>query len=138
MTAITLERSYRGIRHVHLFGIFIVLAALGLAYQGVSQSFRPYTTTISEATRVQHGVHLAGYLGSTGAYDASGNFTFLLEDESGALLKVVSAEPRPSNFEHAVSVVAIGHYDAAQQVFLAEELLVKCPSKYQELQTTGG
>ena len=27
---------------------------------------------------------------------------------------------------------AFGHYDAAKKAFVAEDMLVKCPSKYQE------
>jgi cytochrome c-type biogenesis protein CcmE len=77
-------------------------------------------------------VQLAGFLGSTGAYAANGDFTFDLQDGSGKLVKVVYPKPRPANFEQAISVVAIGHYDAAKGAFLADDMLVKCPSKYQE------
>ncbi|HEX5692130.1 MAG TPA: cytochrome c maturation protein CcmE, partial [Roseiflexaceae bacterium] len=77
-------------------------------------------------------VQLAGFLGSTGAYDPNGNFTFDLQDNTGKMVKVVYAKPKPANFEQAVSVVAIGHYDAGKSAFVAEDMLVKCPSKYQE------
>ncbi|RMD82460.1 MAG: cytochrome c maturation protein CcmE, partial [Chloroflexi bacterium] len=29
--------------------------------------------------------------------------------------------------------VAIGRYDPTEQAFMADDLLVKCPSKYQEM-----
>jgi cytochrome c-type biogenesis protein CcmE len=77
-------------------------------------------------------VQLAGFLGSTGEYDAAGRFTFMLQDERGKLIKVISDDPRPANFEQAISIVAIGRYDPAEQAFMADDLLVKCPSKYQE------
>ena len=51
---------------------------------------------------------------------------------NGKVVKVVYAKPKPANFEQAVSIVAIGHYDAAKGAFLADDMLVKCPSKYQE------
>jgi len=35
----------------------------------------------------------------------------------------------PGNFDQATMVVAIGRYQEGR--FLAEQLLVKCPSKYQ-------
>jgi cytochrome c-type biogenesis protein CcmE len=60
----------------------------------------------------------------------------MLQDNTGKLVKVVYAKPKPSNFEQAVSVVAIGHYDVQQQAFIADDLLVKCPSKYQEMQAS--
>lgn len=124
------------LKPLHLVGLAIILLAFGLAYNGLSESFRPYATTINEATNTSQGVQLAGYLGSMGEYDAAGNFTFMLQDNTGKLVKVVYAKPKPSNFEQAVSVVAIGHYDAQQQAFLADDLLIKCPSKYQEMQTS--
>jgi cytochrome c-type biogenesis protein CcmE len=58
----------------------------------------------------------------------------MLQDENGKLVKVVSDDPRPANFEQAISIVAIGRYDQGEQAFMADDLLVKCPSKYQELQ----
>jgi cytochrome c-type biogenesis protein CcmE len=45
---------------------------------------------------------------------------------------VIYSQPKPSNFEQAVSIVAIGNYDVKTGNFIAESLLVKCPSKYQE------
>jgi cytochrome c-type biogenesis protein CcmE len=77
-------------------------------------------------------VQLAGFLGSAGEYDGAGRFTFMLQDERGKLIKVISDDPRPANFEQAISIVAIGRYDPAEQAFMADDLLVKCPSKYQE------
>jgi len=63
-----------------------------------------------------------------------GRFVFMLQDGDGKQLKIISNDPRPSNFEQAISIVAIGRYDQGEQAFLADDLLVKCPSKYQELQ----
>lgn len=48
------------------------------------------------------------------------------------MVKVVYTRPKPANFEQAVSLVAIGRYDVTKGVFLADDMLVKCPSKYQE------
>lgn len=58
----------------------------------------------------------------------------MLQDENGKLVKVISDKPRPANFEQAISVVAIGSYSAQEQAFMADDLLIKCPSKYQEQQ----
>jgi cytochrome c-type biogenesis protein CcmE len=38
---------------------------------------------------------------------------------------------KPANFEDAVSIVAIGHFDEKAKELEANKLLVKCPSKYQ-------
>ncbi|HMO56539.1 MAG TPA: cytochrome c maturation protein CcmE [Roseiflexaceae bacterium] len=122
------------IKPLHLIGLAIIALSIAMAYYGLSSSFRPYTTSIDEAVTTGRNVQLAGFLGSTGNYDEQGNFTFLLQDETGRMVTVVYAQPKPSNFEQAVSIVAIGHYDQASGAFMAEDLLVKCPSKYQEAQ----
>jgi cytochrome c-type biogenesis protein CcmE len=117
-----------------MIGAAMIALSIGLGYYGLTQSFRPYTTSIAEATASSRSVQLAGFLGTTGEYDADGNFTFMLQDNTGQLVKVVYGEPKPANFEQAVSIVAIGHYDETRQVFMADDMLVKCPSKYQEMQ----
>lgn len=53
-------------------------------------------------------------------------------------MKVVYTRPKPANFEQAVSLVAIGRHDMTKGVFLADDMLVKCPSKYQEQFDQGG
>lgn len=122
----------RRVPPLYLIGAAIILLAIGLGYSGLRSAFRPYTTSVDEAVSSGRSVQLAGFLGSTGSYDAKGDFTFNLQDSSGKMVKVVYTKPKPANFEQAVSVVAIGHYDLAQQSFLADDMLVKCPSKYQE------
>ena len=54
---------------------------------------------------------------------------FNLKDEHGDVMPVEYRGVIPGNFDQAVSVVAIGKF--AGDHFEAEQLLVKCPSKYQ-------
>jgi len=58
------------------------------------------------------------------------SLVFSLKDPKGEEMEVVYQGTRPANFDQANRVVAIGKYrDGA---FRAEQLLVKCPSKYQK------
>lgn len=59
--------------------------------------------------------------------------TFEVEDETGQL-SIAYHGPQPDMLVDAVEAVAIGRYDPASQVFEADELLMKCPSKYEEKQ----
>jgi cytochrome c-type biogenesis protein CcmE len=120
------------LKPLHLIGIAIIGLAIGLGYFSLRSAVRPYTASVTEAVESGRSVQLAGFLGSTGAYDTDGNFTFDLQDGTGQRLKVVYGKPKPANFEQAVSVVAIGRYDSSKGVFMADDMLVKCPSKYQE------
>ncbi len=54
---------------------------------------------------------------------------FNLRDEKGEVMPVEYRGVIPGNFDQAVSVVAIGRYQGDH--FEAQQLLVKCPSKYQ-------
>jgi cytochrome c-type biogenesis protein CcmE len=129
------DRGFR-IKPLHIAGIAIIVLAIVYAAFGFQSGFRSYTQSVDEAISSSRSVQLAGFLGTTGEYDDKGRFTFMLQDEDGKLVKIVSDDPRPANFEQAISIVAIGRYDAGEQAFLADDLLVKCPSKYQELQAT--
>ncbi len=61
------------------------------------------------------------------------HLTFEIADETGQLA-ISYYGPQPDMLVDAVEAVAIGKYDPANQVFEAEELLMKCPSKYEEKQ----
>jgi cytochrome c-type biogenesis protein CcmE len=55
--------------------------------------------------------------------------SFRLRDSRGEILPVEYRGVVPGNFDQATSIVAIGRY--RDGTFAAEQLLVKCPSKYQ-------
>jgi cytochrome c-type biogenesis protein CcmE len=57
--------------------------------------------------------------------------TFQIQDETG-ILDISYHGPQPDMLVDAVEAVAIGKYDPQAQVFEADELLMKCPSKYEE------
>jgi cytochrome c-type biogenesis protein CcmE len=59
------------------------------------------------------------------------HLTFQIRDETGTL-PISYHGPQPDMLVDAVEAVAIGKYDPNAQVFEAEELLMKCPSKYEE------
>lgn len=59
--------------------------------------------------------------------------TFQVRDDTG-VLPISYHGPQPDMLVDAVEAVAVGRYDPTAQVFEAEELLMKCPSKYEEQQ----
>ncbi|TAF34932.1 MAG: cytochrome c maturation protein CcmE [Cytophagales bacterium] len=58
---------------------------------------------------------------------------FMLKDDKAKVQRVICSNPPPnmSDFKRSEKVVIIGHYNT-QNVFEAEEILLKCPSKYEE------
>jgi cytochrome c-type biogenesis protein CcmE len=64
-------------------------------------------------------------------YDRAQNvFTFHMRDEQGQVRRVRYANPKPANFEDAEQLVVEGYTQGDQ--FVAEHILVKCPSKYND------
>jgi cytochrome c-type biogenesis protein CcmE len=59
------------------------------------------------------------------------HLTFAIRDDTGNLA-ISYHGPQPDMLVDAVEAVVVGKYDPDNQVFEAEELLMKCPSKYEE------
>lgn len=86
-----------------------------------------------EAAKTGAKAHVVGYWVEDKAmnYDPGSNvFSFYMRDEAGAVRQVKYANPKPASFEDAEKVVVEGHLDG--EVFVAEHILMKCPSKYNE------
>jgi cytochrome c-type biogenesis protein CcmE len=63
-------------------------------------------------------------------FDASkSQFTFYMVDDNNVEMKVVLDGAKPNNFDIATEVVAKGRFK--EGYFHANELLTKCPSKYE-------
>jgi cytochrome c-type biogenesis protein CcmE len=107
-------------------GLIGVLVAFGVtAFQG---SLTPYRS-FREA-RAGGYVQVNGTLADPASTSTEqGVLRFQLRDTAGEVLPVTYPGVKPANFEQATSVVAIGQYKNG--VFEADQLLVKCPSKYQ-------
>lgn len=66
-------------------------------------------------------------------YDREANvFSFYMRDQDGTVHKVQYDSPKPANFEQAEEVVVEGRMNG--EAFAADNILVKCPSKYNEQQ----
>lgn len=58
------------------------------------------------------------------------SFSFVMVDDNGREQKVNYKEPMPADFTRSEKVVVIGSYNG--DTFIANKILLKCPSKYQE------
>ena len=57
-------------------------------------------------------------------------FTFHMKDQDGNVRRVVYPRPKPNNFEQATQLVVIG--EMRDNTFFANDMLMKCPSKYND------
>jgi len=66
-------------------------------------------------------------------YDPTRNvFSFYMKDDHGVVRQVRYANPKPASFEDAEKLVVEGSLNG--EVFEAEHILMKCPSKYNDQQ----
>jgi cytochrome c-type biogenesis protein CcmE len=112
-------------------GGVLIVAFLAYGATSFKSNLTPYVS-FDEAMRSPSKVQVAGQLvqGSSEYVEASSQLRFgLYEETSGNTMSVVYEGVKPGNFEEATQIVAIGSYRDGE--FAADQLLVKCPSKYQ-------
>jgi cytochrome c-type biogenesis protein CcmE len=114
-----------------IFGLLLVVASIGFGVTAFKNSLTPYIS-FSEARRSGSSSQVNGTLADPASvvYDLDkSELAFTLKGDKNEVMPVVYRGVKPANFEQATSVVAIGTYKEGR--FEADQLLVKCPSKYQ-------
>jgi cytochrome c-type biogenesis protein CcmE len=118
-----------------IIAIAVILAALAFgayAFKGSLIAYVPFSQAISAASTGST-VQIIGapIKGDTSYNQTVGALSFKMQEPgTGAVMPVIFKSPKPDNFDEAIKVTAIGHYDPQAQTFMADNLLVKCPSKY--------
>ena len=113
----------------------VIVCALGLGAYAFKSSLVAYLSFPQAIAAAPTGstVQIMGVpvKGQTRFDVATGSLNFVLREQaSSRTMPVVFKSQKPDNFDQAVSIVAIGHYDDGSQTFKAADLMVKCPSKY--------
>ena len=126
---IATPRRRLGLRPLHVVGIALVLVALWLGFSALGTSLTPYVSVAEAEGAPGRAVQVKGYPRGAGSVSDDGVFHFTMEDDFGKPIEVEFRDPKPGNFEQAISIVAVGSFDAVRNVFVADDLLVKCPSK---------
>ena len=131
------EIQETGMKSVNI-ATLIVIALIGmggiaaLAFTGVFNSASQYTT-FAKAKGMEESVHVVGswVRRDQSHYDIERDiFQFYMQDTANVVSLVQYHDPQPVNFETAERIVIEGQYQG--DVFEAERILMKCPSKYNE------
>lgn len=115
-----------------IIGTIAILAFGGMLFANFGSQVGGYQT-FAKAEASGTRAHVVGTWASDlpMQYDRAANvFTFHMRDEQGNIRRVRYPKPKPANFEEAEQVVVEGY--ANDDVFVAESILVKCPSKYND------
>jgi cytochrome c-type biogenesis protein CcmE len=108
--------------------VFIFLIIGGLSFLNSSVEYATLTKAEESGKRVQVTGKWVQEMDSR--FDVESNtFTFYMRDDDNRVARVVFAGAKPNNFDIATSVVAKGRFEDG--VFMASDVLTKCPSKYE-------
>ena len=121
----------------NIIGSIFIVGFIALAVMNFGSSVGGYMDfTEAEQTGVK--AHVVGTWANEKpiSYDPTTNiFQFHMQDEQGRVHEVHYLNPKPANFEDAEKLVIEGSMQG--DVFVAEHILVKCPSKYNETNVMG-
>jgi cytochrome c-type biogenesis protein CcmE len=126
-----------------LAGVLVIGIAVGfLIVRGISTTSAYYLTVAElkdsptgRSLKAEQSVRVGGdVVAGSIAYDQQAlRLAFDLRDQQNpaATIRVSYAGPKPDAFEPDVKVLAEGIYQRDANLFAADTLLVKCPSKYE-------
>jgi len=119
-------------KRVLIFAAALMLMVAGLLFLS-KEIISPYVAF--DDPKLKNG----DYVQIIGKYDKTkplkqqdGVFSFVIKNDADITLTVNKNGIKPVNFEHAEQIVVMGHYNPASGIFEANDILTKCPSKYQK------
>ncbi len=113
-----------------VLAVVLLAVAAGFGVTSFRKTMTPYIS-FAEARNASGMVQVNGVLANKN-YVLKQDEQYLkfdLKDSKGEVMNVEYRGVIPGNFDQAISIVAIGRYQKG--TFAADQLLVKCPSKYQ-------
>ncbi|NQZ77530.1 MAG: cytochrome c maturation protein CcmE [Ekhidna sp.] len=125
--------------HIAAIVIIAIAIAMIISMTGDASTY----VSFSEAKELSEkgfkkSIHVVGELPKTTSGEVVGiqespdklSFKFDMIDENGLKQQVLYAEPVPTDFTRSEQVVIVGAYQGNK--FVADKILLKCPSKYEE------
>lgn len=125
----------------HIFLLIILASAVAILIT-TSREASTYVTFTEAYQMASQGntrsIHVVGELKKNEQGEVVGiepgadkvSFSFIMVDDNGREQTVFYNQPMPQDFMRSEKVVVIGRYKG--NIFYAEKILLKCPSKYQE------
>ncbi|MCK4390782.1 MAG: cytochrome c maturation protein CcmE [Desulfobacterales bacterium] len=117
----------------YIIGAVVVALAMIMAMYSFKSTLTAYVS-VSEAKVSPRPVQVAGIVvrGTKQYVLQNTKLIFTIREDSGDEMAVEYDGHKPANFDDVAKIVSIGKYNRERQVFVARELLVKCPTKYEQ------
>jgi cytochrome c-type biogenesis protein CcmE len=132
----------------HIIIIVVIAAAIGIIITSAGDSSTYVNFDQAQKMSVEgnkNSIHVVGELKKDFGGNVVGiqpgddkvSFSFIMVDDNQREQTVLHNQPMPPDFTKSEKVVVVGRYSG--EFFVADKILLKCPSKYQEQQqlTTG-
>lgn len=121
-------------KKIHILGIVVIAVAIGVIFTSL-QSSATYSDFTEAAANPDTEYHVVGKLNKTipVQYDPKINAdecSFMLVDNKGVEKQVVLHKSVPQDIQKSEQIVLIGKMQGQQ--FHANDILMKCPSKYND------
>lgn len=121
-------------KKIHIVGIVVIAVAIGVIFTSL-QSNASYADFAEAISNPDTEYHVVGKLNKAVPvqYDPKINAdecSFLMTDNKGVEKKVVLHKSVPQDFEKSEQIVLIGKMEGED--FHANDILMKCPSKYND------
>lgn len=130
-------------KKAYIIGILVIAVAIGIIVSTAGDA-STYVDFMEAKQMAQEGdndkIHVVGTLEKDGSGQLlhtfyrpevdPNYFEFELIDTKNEKMKVVYKNPKPADFERSEQIVVIGKVE--KDIFVADKILMKCPSKYTE------
>lgn len=116
----------------HILAIIVIAVALGVIMSTISNSSTYESFTVASSRQGKE-FHVVGKLNRSKPYEYHPEinpnvFSFYMMDNQGVERKVVLNKAKPQDFDKSEQIVIIGKMQGDD--FMAKDILLKCPSKY--------
>ena len=124
-------------KKIHIVGIVVIAVAIGVIFTSLKNT-STYADFNEAVANPDKEFHVVGKLQKAQPliYDPKINpdeFIFTLIDNKGVEKRVVLHKSKPQDFERSEQIVIIGKMHGED--FHANDILMKCPSKYNDAKT---
>lgn len=130
--------------YIVAIGIIAIAVAIIVSTTGDASTYVTFTEAKEISDNGGAKVHVVGTLPKNESGEVIGlypsedklSFSFVMIDGNEQEQEVYYNEPMPTDFKRSEQVVIVGGYEG--DIFVADKILLKCPSKYQEQEVNAG